>query len=72
MTEDRLNEIRAFEPGTATPQQTGEVLLELTNEVQRLQARLSGLEEDSAVLRALEAAGVDNWDGYSDALSDLD
>lgn len=72
MTEDRLNEIRAFEPGAATPQQTGEVLLELTNEVQRLQALLSGLEEDSAVLRALEAAGVDNWDGYSDALSNLD
>lgn len=26
------------------------------------------LLEDSKLLQALEAAGVDNWDGYEDAL----
>ena len=30
------------------------------------------LKEDSKLLRALQAAGVDNWDGYDHALDILD
>ncbi|WP_327066832.1 hypothetical protein [Kitasatospora sp. NBC_01302] len=41
-------------------------------EITQLREQIAKLEENSAVLRALEAAGVDNWDGYSDALSSLD
>ena len=29
---------------------------------------LESLRQDSARLRALEAAGVDNWDGYDHAM----
>ncbi|WP_037805017.1 hypothetical protein [Streptomyces sp. NRRL F-5135] len=32
-----------------------------------LRARVAELEKDAAFLRALEAAGVDNWEGYDDA-----
>ncbi|MDX3165883.1 hypothetical protein PV516_19035 [Streptomyces scabiei] len=31
----------------------------------RLQARVAEMEEDVSTLRALEAAGVDSWEGYS-------
>ncbi len=34
--------------------------------------RLAELEHAEEVLNALEAAGVDNWEGYGDALSVLD
>ena len=34
-------------------------------EVERLKARVAELEEDARLLAALNAAGVDNWDGYS-------
>lgn len=32
---------------------------------------LSQLEESQATLNCLEACGVDNWDGYDDAMSML-
>lgn len=35
-------------------------------------ARLRELEVDSAKLHALYAGGVDNWEGYSDAMDALD
>ncbi len=41
---------------------------ELKAENDRLRARVAELEKDSATLNALYAAGVDNWDGYSDAM----
>lgn len=41
---------------------------ELIDEVQRLRKLVADLEQDSATLAALEAAGVDNWEGYSDAM----
>ena len=30
------------------------------------------LKKDAATLNALEAGGVDNWEGYSDALALID
>lgn len=39
----------------------------LVAEVKRLQACLAELVEDAALLAALRAAGVDNWEGYSHA-----
>lgn len=33
---------------------------------------LSHLREDAAFLQKLRAAGVDNWEGYSEALGDED
>lgn len=51
MTTERLNEIRAFEPATATPQEIGMILLELTNEVLRLRTRASQSEELRATAR---------------------
>lgn len=33
---------------------------------------LAQLREDSALLHALEAAGVDNWEGYGEALRELE
>ncbi|MFJ5151412.1 hypothetical protein ACIQCF_07455 [Streptomyces sp. NPDC088353] len=43
----------------------------LAAEVRRLRARVSEMENDVALLHALEAAGVDNWEGYDDALARL-
>ena len=37
-------------------------------EVRRLRTELDALADDSALLAALQAAGVDNWEGYDDAL----
>jgi len=45
---------------------------QLIAEVERLRARVGELLQDSATLAALYAGGVDNWGGYSDALSSLD
>lgn len=46
---------------------------------QALAERVVGLEDECAKLRArsaelaaLEAAGVDNWDGYSEAMASLE
>lgn len=38
--------------------------------VEKLQEQVESLQEDSDKLSKLEAYGVDNWSGYSDALSD--
>lgn len=34
--------------------------------------RIAELEKDVALLRALEAFGVDNWDGYDEAIQSLE
>jgi hypothetical protein len=39
----------------------------LLAEVRRLRAQVAELEPDAALLAALYAGGVDNWDGYDDA-----
>jgi hypothetical protein len=39
----------------------------LLDEVRRLRAQVAELEDDAALLSALQAAGVDNWEGYDDA-----
>lgn len=44
----------------------------LIAEVRRLQARVAELEPDAALLAALYAAGVDNWEGYDDARGQAD
>ena len=36
--------------------------------VGELEKQVESMQRDSAVLRALEGAGVDNWEGYEDAL----
>ena len=43
----------------------------LAAEVRRLNARVAELEEDGNLLSALQAAGVDNWEGYDDAIEHL-
>lgn len=43
---------------------------ELRTEVQQLRRRNAELADDAATLARLEAAGVDNWEGYSNAMSD--
>jgi hypothetical protein len=43
----------------------------LLAEVRRLREAAAGLEDDAALLSALQAAGVDNWEGYDDALERL-
>lgn len=35
---------------------------------EELQKRIESLQEDSDILRCLEAAGVDNWEGYDIAM----
>jgi hypothetical protein len=40
----------------------------LLAEVRRLRAELDEAAEDVSWLRCLEAAGVDNWDGYDEAI----
>lgn len=42
---------------------------ETAQDLERLRKRVAELEADSATLAALEAAGVDNWEGYDDALA---
>lgn len=36
------------------------------------EAEYNELVKQSMILAALEAGGVDNWDGYDDAIEDLD
>jgi hypothetical protein len=43
----------------------------LIAEIRRLRARVTELEDDASLLTALQAAGVDNWEGYDDALERL-
>ncbi len=44
----------------------------LVAEVSRLRAELAESESDVALLRALEAAGVDNWEGYDEAIQSVE
>lgn len=48
------------------------MLLSLTHEVAISPERLNELKHAEAILAALEAAGVDNWDGYGDAILNVD
>ena len=41
------------------------------DEVTITREEYDSLMQDSATLRALEAAGVDNWEGYSFAMEDI-
>ncbi|WP_328336830.1 hypothetical protein [Streptomyces violaceus] len=47
---------------------TNEALSDAAEQLRANRDRIAELEKRSATLAALEAAGVDNWDGYSDAL----
>ncbi|MEW2463075.1 hypothetical protein AB0872_20525 [Microbacterium sp. NPDC047426] len=47
---------------------TNEALTDAAETLRENRDRIAELEKRSATLAALEAAGVDNWDGYSDAL----
>ncbi|MFF9118356.1 hypothetical protein ACF09Y_22600 [Streptomyces massasporeus] len=47
---------------------TNEALTDAAETLRANRDRIAELEKRSATLAALEAAGVDNWDGYSDAL----
>lgn len=38
---------------------------ELTAEVERLRAAVAEMRDDVELLGRLEAAGVDNWEGYA-------
>ena len=60
----RLNELRTFDPTDATPQETSDILQELTAEIQRLTIKNAELQKDSDFLNNLRSAGVDNWEGY--------
>lgn len=40
---------------------------QLIAEIRRLRATVADLADDAALLNALQAMGVDNWDGYSAA-----
>jgi hypothetical protein len=59
------------EPRIVWPDEPDEVAGDAPDEVTRLRARVAELEEDAAKLAALRAFGVDNWEGYSDALASL-
>jgi len=37
-----------------------------------LERHIESMERDRVVLRALEGAGVDNWEGYGDALEAIE
>ena len=59
----RISDIANFQGGTVIPPApVGEVTTILLSELEELQ-------EKAALYDALMAAGVDNWDGYSDAVS---
>lgn len=44
----------------------------LSMQLTALYAVIANLEERDRILSALEAAGVDNWEGYSEAFRDLE
>jgi hypothetical protein len=54
-----------IDPRTNAPWKKGEHMPEIT------EARLKELIEAEEKLSALEGMGVDNWEGYSDAMSEL-
>ena len=43
----------------------------ISDDVVVARAEYNRLLEDQKMLRALEAAGVDNWEGYDEALRDV-
>lgn len=45
---------------------------DLRAEIARLSAKIEALEKDSRLLKALRAHGVDNWDGWDDAIESLE
>lgn len=45
-------------------------IISLQRELKASQAMALELEEKADILRKLEAAGVDNWEGYSEAFED--
>ena len=45
---------------------------ELVAEVERLTNKVESMENDIIFLKALRAAGVDNWDGYDIAIDLVD
>ncbi|KKK78449.1 hypothetical protein LCGC14_2843490, partial [marine sediment metagenome] len=47
------------------------VLDPLNGQVTITKSRLNSLEEDADLLSALQAHGVDNWNGYSEALEEV-
>jgi hypothetical protein len=44
------------------------LMLAAFHEIERLKEKIEGLEEDAEFLSCLEACGVDNWSGYSEAV----
>lgn len=44
-----------------------ELVEELTNKIQELNKEIQAMQDDVDFLEALRAAGVDNWDGYTEA-----
>jgi hypothetical protein len=76
MTDAQLAGIQALDLLALMPEKSAGIvsghLAALLAEVRRLKRSVSELEKDSATLAALEAHGVDNWEGYSDALAGED
>lgn len=72
LTADRANQIRSMEPADSTPEQIGQAITDLWQEIERLRGMLTDREDGIRKLIALENAGVDNWGGYSDAMASLE
>jgi len=76
LSPERLAEIRSLDLLALMSERSAGLisghLAVLLAEVDRLSKRVAELEKDSATLAALEAYGVDNWEGYSDALAGED
>ena len=49
-----------------------ERLDEITKHVAGMETQIKGLKERDAILSALEAGGVDNWEGYDHAMAEVD
>ena len=48
------------------------LLKDMVNQAEKLESENEALERAEATLQALEAAGVDNWEGYEDAIENID
>ena len=57
---------------TYVPSSDNIVCVKLAQDVLTLRKEVAFLEHRVEKLDALEAAGVDNWDGYADAMEDID
>lgn len=75
LSEQQLAEIRSVDLlALMSERSAGQIsgyLAALLAEVGRQAKRIAELEKDSQFLAALEAAGVDNWEGYDDACEGL-